>query len=194
MQAPFFMSVGTLEPRKAYSIALDAFETLWAEGCDVRYVIAGRCGWNTRALQRRIREHPEFKRKLFWLDNASDVDLAYLYPLARALIFPSFAEGFGMPLVEAAYYGTRAIASDIPVLREIGGEGHVYFDLLNSHSLATHVRAELAAKKAPHRISFVSWQASADALAGMLRDNAYQIDAEAVRLLTSKNSAVEVGQ
>ena len=99
-----------------------------------------------------------------------------------------------MPLVEAAYYGTRAIASDIPVFREIGGEGHVYFDLLNSHSLATHVRAELAAKKAPHRISFVSWQASADALAGMLRDNAYQIDAEAVRLLTSKNSAVEVGQ
>ena len=194
MQAPFFMSVGTLEPRKAYSIALDAFETLWAEGCDVRYVIAGRCGWNTRALQRRIREHAEFKRKLFWLDNASDVDLAYLYPLARALIFPSFAEGFGMPLAEAAYYGTRTIASDIPVLREIGGEGHVYFDLLNSHSLATHVRAELAAKKAPHRISFVSWQASADALAGMLRDNAYQIDAEAVRLLSSKYSAVEVGQ
>lgn len=194
MQAPFFMSVGTLEPRKAYSIALDAFETLWAEGCDARYVIAGRCGWNTRALQRRIREHAEFKRKLFWLDNASDVDLTYLYPRARALIFPSFAEGFGMPLVEAAYYGTRAIASDIPVLREIGGEGHVYFDLLNSHSLATHVRAELAAKKAPHRISFVSWQASADALTGVLRDNAYQMDAEAVRLLSSKNSAVEVGQ
>ena len=194
MQAPFFLSVGTLEPRKAYSIALDAFETLWAEGCDVRYVIAGRCGWNTRALQRRIHEHPEFKRKLFWLDNASDVDLAFLYPRARALIFPSFAEGFGMPLVEAAYYGTRAIASDIPVLREIGGEGHVYFDLLDAHSLATHVRAELAAKKAPRRISFVSWQASADALTGMLRDNAYQIDAEAVRLLSSKNSAVEVGQ
>jgi glycosyltransferase involved in cell wall biosynthesis len=194
MQAPFFMSVGTLEPRKAYSIALDAFETLWAEGCDVRYVIAGRCGWNTRALQRRIREHPEFKRKLFWLDNASDVDLAFLYPRARALIFPSFAEGFGMPLVEAAYYGTRAIASDIPVLREIGGEGHVYFDLLDSHSLATHVRAELAAKKGPHRISFVSWQASADALAGMLRNNAYQLDAETARLLSSKNSAVEVGQ
>lgn len=191
-QASFFMSVGTLEPRKAYSIALDAFEKLWAEGCDARYVIVGRRGWNTRALQRRIREHVEFKRRLFWLDNAGDADLAYLYPRAQALIFPSFAEGFGMPLVEAAQYGARVIASDIPVFREIGGEDAVYFDLLDSQSLATRVRAALADNKTPCRIPIVSWQASADALARILRDDAYQIGAEAVRLPVTKSSIVEL--
>jgi alpha-1,2-rhamnosyltransferase len=189
-QTPFFMSVGTLEPRKAYSIALDAFEQLWAEGCDARYMIVGRRGWNTRALQRRIREHAEFGRKLFWLDNASDADLAYLYPRARALIFPSFVEGFGMPLVEAAHCGARVIASDIPIFHEVGGEEAVYFDLLDSQSLAARVREALADKKAPCRIPIVSWQASANALARILRDEAYQIDAEAVRFSVAKSSIV----
>lgn len=174
---PFFMSVGTLEPRKAYSVALDAFDSLWAQGRDARYVIVGRPGWNTRALQRRIRQHPEFGRRLFWLDNASDADLAHLYPRPRALIFPSFAEGFGMPLVEAAQHGVRVIASDLPVFREVGGESAVYFDLLDSQSLAARIEEALASSKGAAPPAVVSWGESAAKLAAMARENAYQIDA-----------------
>ncbi len=178
---PFFMSVGTLEPRKAYSIALDAFEKLWAEGCDARYVIVGRPGWNTRALQRRVREHAEFGRRLFWLRDASDADLFHLYPRARALIFPSFTEGFGMPLVEAAHHGVRVIASDIPVFREVGGDGAVYFDLLDSQSLAARVKEALASSREVTPPAVVSWAKSAARLAAIMRDNGYQIDAAALK-------------
>ena len=71
----YFLSVGTLEPRKAYPLAIDAFEQLWAAGQEVRYVIVGRPGWNTQALQRRLRQHSEYGRRLLWLDDAEDADL-----------------------------------------------------------------------------------------------------------------------
>ena len=165
---PFFLSVGTLEPRKGYSVALTAFETLWREGLDVRYVIVGRIGWNTLALQRRLREHPEFGKRLFWLDDASDADLHYLYPLACALVFPSFVEGFGLPLVEAAHFGARVIASDIPVFREVGGDAVAYFDTLDSASLAKRVREALAAPKLQRALPVLSWRQSAEALFALL--------------------------
>jgi alpha-1,2-rhamnosyltransferase len=193
-ETPFFMSVGTLEPRKAYPMALDAFELLWSEGCEARYVIVGRPGWNTRALQRRIHEHAELGRRLFWLNDATDADLAYLYPRARALIFPSFAEGFGMPLVEAGHYGARVIASNIPVFREVGGAAAVYFDLLDSQSLAVRVKEALAEEKTACRIPVASWQASAGALTQILRDDAYQIDIEAMQRICAKDSIVELQQ
>lgn len=178
---PFFMSVGTLEPRKAYPVALDAFERLWSEGCDARYVIVGRPGWNTRALQRRIRQHKELGRRLFWLDNASDADLSHLYPRAQGLIFPSFVEGFGMPLIEAAHHGARVIASDIPVFREIVGEAAVYFDVLDPQALATRVRETLAEKREtmPSKASptVTTWRQSAERLVDMVRGDGYQIDA-----------------
>ncbi len=175
--APFFMSVGTLEPRKAYPIALDAFERLWAEGCETRYVIVGRPGWNTRALQRRIRQHREYGRRLFWLDNASDADLSHLYPRSRGLIFPSFVEGFGMPLIEAAHHGAQVIASDIPVFREVGGDGAVYFDVLDPLALAERVRAALSETRDFKPPTVTTWRQSAARLVSLVRGDHYQIDA-----------------
>jgi glycosyltransferase involved in cell wall biosynthesis len=167
--APFFLSVGTLEPRKAYGVALDAFEALWRNGSDARFVILGRRGWNTRALQRRIREHVEFGRKLFWLDAAADADLHYLYRRARALVFPSFVEGFGLPLIEAAHFGAPVIASDIPVFREVGGDGIAYFDLLDANSLAMRLWEALAGERRPMRPSILSWRESTRALVELLQ-------------------------
>jgi len=175
--APFFMSVGTLEPRKGYPIALDAFERLWSEGCEARYVIVGRPGWNTRALQRRIRQHQQFGRRLFWLDNASDADLAHFYPRAAGLIFPSFVEGFGMPLIEAAHYGAPVIASDIPVFREVGGDQAVYFDVLDPQALAARVREALAETRDVKPPTVTTWRQSAARLVAMARGDQYQIDA-----------------
>lgn len=174
---PYFMSVGTLEPRKAYPVALAAFEKLWADGRDLRYVIVGRPGWNTRALQRRIRRHAEYGRRLIWLDNASDADLFHLYRHARALVFPSFAEGFGMPLVEAAHHGARVIASDIPVFREIGGDHVTYFPLLDAAALAERIGEAQAVANAVQPTKVANWRESAAILADIVRNEKYQIDA-----------------
>lgn len=175
---PFFLSVGTLEPRKGHSIALDAFDRWWAEGADVRYVIVGAKGWNVRALVRRIVAHPEFGRRLFWLQGASDADLRYLYERARALVFPSIAEGFGLPLVEAAHFGVRAIASDIRVFREVGGDRASYFDVADSEALLARMKETLAAPPAAPACDILSWAGSAEALAGLLRTGDYPLRLE----------------
>ena len=83
--ASYFLSVGTLEPRKGYPIAIDAFERLWGAGVDTRYVIVGRPGWNTgRRFQERLLKHKEFNRRLFWFENATDADLHVLSPKRAA--------------------------------------------------------------------------------------------------------------
>jgi glycosyltransferase involved in cell wall biosynthesis len=170
---PLFLGVGTLEPRKGHAIALRAFDRWWKEGADVRYVIVGSKGWNVRSLERRIVEHPEFGRRLFWLQGASDADLRYLYERTRALVFPSIAEGFGLPLVEAAHFGARAIASDIRVFREVGGDWVSYFDPADSDALLARMKEALAASAPAQACDILSWRRSAEALARLLREGDY---------------------
>ncbi|MBY6241001.1 glycosyltransferase family 1 protein [Methylosinus sp. Sm6] len=173
-RTPFFLAVGTLEPRKAYAVALTAFERLWAAGRDARFVIVGRRGWRFEALERRIRAHPELGRRLHWLDDADDASLRHLYERAHALIAASFAEGFGLPLAEAACHGLPAIASDIPVFREIAGERATFFPPLDADALADCIRCSLEDRRprSPGRV--VTWRESSQALLGMVRAGAYQ--------------------
>lgn len=178
---PLFLSVGTIEPRKAYPVALAAFEKLWAQGCDARYVIVGRPGWKTDVLQKTLRQHPERDRRLFWLADASDGDLRLLYRRARALVFPSFVEGFGMPLVEAAHYGVPAIASDIPVFREIGGDHVRYFPALDAEALAQAIRDSLTETVRPSAPATIGWRDAATTVARLITNSAYQIDATQLR-------------
>jgi glycosyltransferase involved in cell wall biosynthesis len=180
-QTPYFLSVGTIEPRKAYPVALAAFEKLWAEGCDAHYVIVGRPGWKTAVLQKTLRRHPEHGRRLFWLADASDDDLHLLYRHARALVFPSFVEGFGMPLVEAAHHGVETIASDIPVFREVGGDRVRYFSMLDSDDLARAIRETMMTAVRPSSPSTIGWRESATTVAHMIMNSGYQIDAGRLR-------------
>lgn len=174
-QAPYFLSVGTLEMRKGYPVALQAFEKLWAEGVEANFVIVGRSGWNAAAFEDRLKQHPQLGRRLFWLDDASDADLPFLYKNARAVILATFAEGFGLPLVEAAQYGAPVIASDIDVFHEVGGEGVNYFNLLDAGSLADAVKESLAGKGKSGEITHTSWRDSTVELMTMLRSGAYQM-------------------
>jgi glycosyltransferase involved in cell wall biosynthesis len=67
------------------------------------------------------------------LTGLPDGAVASLLLGARALLFPSLAEGFGLPLVEAAALGTPVIASDLPVIREVLGDYPVYLDPVDSY-------------------------------------------------------------
>ena len=77
----------------------------------------------------RIRQHPQLNQRLFMFNALTDKSLEYAYSNATALVFPSYVEGFGLPLVEAMQRGLPAMGSDIPVFREIGGPFMAYFDL-----------------------------------------------------------------
>jgi glycosyltransferase involved in cell wall biosynthesis len=176
-ETPCFLSVGTLEPRKAYPIALEAFEQLWRMGVHARYLIVGRPGWQSEALAYHITHHPEFGRRLFWLDRASDTDLRFCYRRARALVFPSVLEGFGLPLVEAARYGLPVIASDLPVFRENGGRNVDFVPMLDPRALAEKI-TELCSRAAERKIALApTWDEAVDSLIQLIHEGAYQAGA-----------------
>ena len=135
---PTLLMVGTLEPRKGHSVVLDAMELLWNSKYTTQLVIVGKKGWMVDDLEERLRHHPEFGRRLYWLEDAGDELLARLYKKAAGLVAASEGEGFGLPLIEAARYGTPIISRDIPVFREVAGEYAAYFHAeSDSENLAT---------------------------------------------------------
>lgn len=155
---PVFLMVSTIEPRKNHAYLLDAFERAWASGSRARLCIVGKIGWKCEALVERIRKHPELNRRLFMFNGLSDKSLEHAYNHATSLVFPSYVEGFGLPLVEAMQRGLPAMASDIPVFREIGGDYMAYFDLGEPQSLADLVTGMEANGVFPAALNLDDWR------------------------------------
>ena len=124
---PWFAVVGTIEPRKNHVLLLQVFERLWARGIDAGLFVAGRPHPGSTDLIIRMQQHPEQGRRLLTLLDASDAEVSLAYSRCRALLFPTLAEGFGLPLVEARARGCTVIASSLPALLELADEGVHYF-------------------------------------------------------------------
>ena len=155
---PVYLMVSTIEPRKNHAYLLDAFELLWAQGSKARLCIIGKVGWKCEALIERINKHPLNGKRLFMFNRINDRSLEHAYSYARALVFPSHAEGFGLPLVEAMQRGLPVMASDIPVFREVGGDFMAYFDLADPQSLVEQIQAFEISGRFPAPRSVVEWQ------------------------------------
>lgn len=110
---PYFLFVGTVEPRKNVPALIAAWRELRLCGHDADLVIAGRF----RGDAPLIREEPGLQLA----GEVSDTELALLYRGAVAVMYPSLYEGFGLPVVEAMQYGTPVIASSDPALKEVAG-------------------------------------------------------------------------
>lgn len=123
---PTLLMVGTIEPRKGHAEVLHAFADLWRQGDDPHLIFVGSPGWKTEQLQKQILDESAINNKLVWLRNADDHFLAQLYKSVSGVIIASKGEGYGLPLIEAAYYGKPVLARDIPVFREIA-KGNVTF-------------------------------------------------------------------
>ncbi len=156
--APVYLMVSTIEPRKNHAYLLDAFELLWAQGSNARLCIIGKIGWKCEALVERIKQHPQWGKHVFMFNRINDKSLEFAYANARALVFPSYVEGFGLPLVEAMQRGLPAMASDIPVFREIGGEFMAYFDLDKPQSLADKITQFETTNMFPATRPVTDWQ------------------------------------
>ncbi len=127
LSIPYFLMVGTLEPRKGHVEILDAFDRLWGEGLNQALVLVGRRGWQVDHLHDRIHAHPLNGTRLFWFDDVDDPELASIYARSQGSIIASQAEGFGLPLIEALGYGRPVLARDLPVFRPHEKYGVRYF-------------------------------------------------------------------
>ena len=121
--APYFVCVGTIEPRKNLAFLLLVWRRL-AERLGAgapRLVIVGRRGWENENIIDLLERSRRLGPFVAEVADLTDAGLASLLAGASALLAPSLAEGFGLPLAEALALGTPVIANDIPAHREVGG-------------------------------------------------------------------------
>jgi glycosyltransferase involved in cell wall biosynthesis len=177
-----FLMVGTIEPRKGYPQVIDAFTRLWNEGAVVNLVIIGREGWkglpdakrrDIPETVKRLHNHPELDKHLFFMDGISDEFLEKVYAACTCLIAASYGEGFGLPLIEAAQHQLPIISRDIPVSSEVAGEYAFYFDATEALGLAQSLKTWLelyegGAHPKSNGMSWLTWKESARQLSKTL--------------------------
>lgn len=116
---PYFVTLGTIEPRKNHGFLLD----LWNSVPNAHLLICGNRGWNNAVVFDRLDARPERVHELPGLD---DGQVFALIKGAAGLLFPSHAEGYGLPPIEAAALGTPVICNDLPIYREVLGDIPIY--------------------------------------------------------------------
>jgi glycosyltransferase involved in cell wall biosynthesis len=150
---PYFVVLGTIEPRKNHLLLLNVWrrlaQTLGREATP-RLVLIGRRGWENENILDLLDRCPILKGVVVEHNRLPDLEVRTLVAGARALLMPSFAEGFGLPVVEALALGAPVIASDLPALRESGGAAPDYLDPLDGPAWARAV-LDYAGPSSPRR-------------------------------------------
>ena len=137
---PWFVCLGTIEGRKNHTLLLHVWQQLAAQMGEATplLIIVGQRGWAAAEAHDMLDRRPAF---VIERGTADDTTLAGLIAGARALLMPSFAEGFGLPVVEALQLSTPVIASNLPVFREIGDDIPLLLDPGDAGAWLAAVRA-----------------------------------------------------
>lgn len=164
----FFLYLGTIEPRKNVWGVVKAFSKIASENEDVKLVIAGQKGWLYNQVFDEIKRSP-FKDRIIYLDYISDEDRKYWCSLSLGLVYPSFLEGFGFPVLQAMACQTPVIASRNSSLVEVLGSAGILVDPHNiddiaramTHLLSEPLRKELIRRGNERKTAF-SWDKAAE--------------------------------
>lgn len=132
---PFFMIIGTIEPRKNHLLLLNLWRQFAFDGragnAMPRLCIVGKRGWENENILDMLDRCEVIRDSVQEFGDLGDLEVQLLMQRARALLFPSFIEGLGIPLLEAAALDVPCIVSDIPVFREIAPAGTAFLDPLD---------------------------------------------------------------
>jgi glycosyltransferase involved in cell wall biosynthesis len=133
---PYFVIIGTIEPKKNHLLLLNLWRQLRGKMGDEtpRLIVIGRRGWENENIVDMLERSRAFAGFVEERGRLSDRDVITILGGARALLLPSFAEGYGLPLAEALSMGIPVICSDIPAFREVGGDVPEFLDPLDGPS------------------------------------------------------------
>ncbi len=132
-EPPYFVMIGTIEPRKNHLMLLALWRELANDLGDQapRLVLIGQRGWENENIVDLLDRSPPIRRTVTEYNALPDDEMARILAGARALLLPSFAEGYGLPVAEALSAGIPVICTPLPALREIGGDVPEYRDALD---------------------------------------------------------------
>ncbi len=173
LPADFLLFVGTLEPRKNLPRLLEGFAMAGLPP-ELALVVVGRRGWLYEEIFATV-ERLGLGSRVRFLDFVDDAHLPALYNLARAFIYPSLYEGFGLPALEALACGTPVVTAAVSSLPEVVGEAAVLVDPLSARSIADGIRRALdegdrLRAAGPPQARRFSWGAAAEALLACYAD------------------------
>lgn len=168
----YLLSLCTLEPRKNIPQLLRCFARLIQQERppDVCLVLAGSTGWKTGPIFDFLDGHPDVRARTVLAGYVPDVDLAALYSGARAFVYPSLYEGFGLPVLEAMQCGTPVITSDVSSLPEVVGNAGLLVSPTDADALAAamlrlltddRLAADLS-RRGLERAADFSWERTAE--------------------------------
>ena len=165
---PYFICIGTIEPRKNHLLLLNLWRQMAEEragrgGASLpKLVLVGRRGWENEQIVDMLDRCPALTELVEEHAGLPDEQMRALLAGARGLLLPSFAEGFGMPVPEALSLGVPVLCSDLPALREAGGEAPCYLDPLDGRGWRREILALAdphAPTRAAHLARMMQWHA-----------------------------------
>ena len=140
---PYFVCIGTIEPRKNHLLLLNLWRQMAQEhgaaACP-RLLVIGRRGWENEQVVDMLERCPALVGCVEELNHLPDREVQALLAGSCALLLPSFAEGYGMPVTEAIALGVPVICSDLPALREAGGDMPTYLNPLDGLAWLAAIR------------------------------------------------------
>ncbi len=177
IKVPYFLFVSTIEPRKNLSLLLNAYHRFrMNSNKTVQLVIVGGRGWKCRHLYHEIEQH-HFRSDIILPGYVPKEDLPAFYSQTMAFVYPSYYEGFGLPVLEAMACGAPCLVSNVSSLPEVAGRASLMFnpfdvsdltDQLEAISSDPALRIELAAKSIKQAARF-SWDNFAEEFLEILR-------------------------
>ena len=172
----YSLFIGTIQPRKNLVMLVDAFSALpSARKRECPLLIAGRYGWSCEALRQRLVTNAI--DHVHWLRHVPDEDLPAILHGARALLFPSLYEGFGLPILEAFAARVPVIAANATSIPEVAGDGALLLDpddrtaWTDALAAVTRDEPEVRARvdRGHARARVMTWEAAAERMANLYR-------------------------
>ncbi|MCA0023551.1 MULTISPECIES: glycosyltransferase family 1 protein [unclassified Mesorhizobium] len=176
----FGLTVGTIEPRKNYRLLLRIWERLSKDpNFLLDLVIVGRPGFESDESVLELTGSPLFGRRIHWLRDCSDGTLRHLYQASDVLVYPTFVEGWGLPVTEALSFGCPVIASDRGAIPEAG---HSLVQLLDPNDEESWAKTIAQVRPRQHAEPLLKNPPTWDAAAA-------QVEKQLMRFMKSRKAA-----